>query len=86
MAAVGGAGRNRARLQAGESEIEQLDVAVRPHHDVLGLDVAMNDLRRVRHRQRLGNLRADVDRPGHGHAALGEQRGASAPSTSSIAT
>ena len=63
-ASVGGrrvAGRERVRLQPRQSEVEQLDVAVRPDHHVLGLDVAMHDLRGVRDRQRLGNLPPDAD-------------------------
>ena len=48
-------------LRARQPEVEQLDVAIRPHHDVVRLDVAMDDLRRVRDRQRFGHLPRDAD-------------------------
>ncbi len=40
---LGVGNRNRRAGQLGEAKIEQLDVAVAPDHDVLGLDVAMDD-------------------------------------------
>ena len=46
-----------------EAEVEQLDVAIRPHHHVLRLDVAVDDLRRVRDGQRLGHLLRDAHHP-----------------------
>jgi hypothetical protein len=63
----GGGGRrsrgNRIRLQAGQAEIQQLHVTVVTHHHVVGLDVAMDDLRRMRDRQRFGDLARDCDHP-----------------------
>ncbi len=52
------------RLRSRQTEIEQLGVAVRTHHDVVRLDVAMDDLRRVRDRQRFGHLPRDADDAG----------------------
>jgi hypothetical protein len=57
-----GEGRGVAGLQefggerTGQAEIDQLGETVRPHHDVLGLDVAMHDPGSVRRRQRLRHL------------------------------
>ena len=48
-------------LQARQAEIEQLDVAVGPDHHVVRLDVAVDDLRGVRDRQRFGDLPRDAD-------------------------
>ncbi len=48
-------------LRSRQAEIEQLDVAVGPDHHVVGLDVAMDDLRGVRHRQRFRHLPRDAD-------------------------
>ena len=49
------------RRHAGQAEVEHLDVAVAPDHDVLGLDVAMHDAVRVGGGERAGDLAADVD-------------------------
>ena len=45
-----------------EAEIHQLRVAVLAQHDVLGLDVAVDDARDVRGREGAGHLAGDVDR------------------------
>ena len=46
---VGDAGflRRRRRDRLGETEVEDLDVIVAPDHDVLGLQIAMDDAARV---------------------------------------
>ena len=46
---------------ARQAEVEHLHVAVGPDHDVLGLDVAMDDAGRVRGGERARDLAADVD-------------------------
>ncbi len=57
------AGGDGGVVQPREAEVEQLDVAIGPYHDVVGLDVAVNDLRPVRDGQRLGDLPRDAHRP-----------------------
>ena len=59
-----GDGRERPRLtgrtdELGQAEVEHLHVAVRPHHHVFRLDVAMDDCSRMRRHQRAGDLRRD---------------------------
>ena len=44
-----------------EAEVEHLHVAVAAHHDVLGLDVAMDDAGGVRGGQRARHLPPDLD-------------------------
>jgi len=56
-----GAGAVLIGLRPRQAEIEQLDVAVRPDHYVVGFDVAMDDLRGVRHRQGFRHLPRDAD-------------------------
>ena len=48
--------------QLGQAEVQHLQVAVGPDHDVLGLDVAVHDAAPMRGRERAGHLRADIDR------------------------
>ena len=58
-------GRNdRRRLfsQFRQTEIENFHVAIRPQHDVLGLDIAMNDSRCMSGCQSVGNLNRDLQR------------------------
>ena len=45
---------------ARQAEVEHLDVAVVAHHHVVGLDVTVDDLPRVRDGQRLGDLARQV--------------------------
>ena len=52
-------------LRSGDAEIHHLHVAVGLHHDVLRLDVAVDDVQIMRHRQGLAHLRAYL-----GHLAL----------------
>ena len=48
--------------QLRQAEVQHLQVAVGPDHDVLGLDVAVHDAAPVSGRERAGHLRADIDR------------------------
>ena len=59
-----GVGDGWPHREAGQAEVEHLHVAVVSNDDVLGLDVAMDEARRVRHRQRPGELRADACQDG----------------------
>src|SRR5206468_12734267 len=45
-----------------ETEIDHFDVAVRPDHDVSGLQVTMNNSSSVSGHQGRGNLASDIDR------------------------
>src|SRR5262249_52463469 len=47
--------------QFGKAEIENFHVTVRTDHDVLRFDVAMDDARRVRRRQRADDLRRYIE-------------------------
>src|SRR3954451_4418394 len=58
---AGWTGADRRLMHACEAEIEQLDVAIRPNHHVIGLDVTMNDLCGMRDRERFGYLPCDRD-------------------------
>jgi hypothetical protein len=51
------------RLHARKAEVQQLDVAVGPHHDIVRFDVAMDDLRRVGDGKRFSDLAGDSDDP-----------------------
>ncbi len=56
-------GRRDAALgQFGEAEVQDLHVAVLRHDQVLGLQVPVHDSRRVRRREALGDLSADIER------------------------
>ena len=68
---TGGVGGDRILVEAGETEVEQLDVPVRPHHHVLGLDVPVDDLRSVCDSQSLGDLPRDRDGPRQRNAFAG---------------
>ena len=52
------------RRQLRQAEVEDLDQPVVRDHDVVGLQVAVNDAGAVRLRQALGDLRADLDHGG----------------------
>jgi hypothetical protein len=60
--------RRRFRLygllfsELSQSEIQDLDDAVRAEHDVIRLNVAMNDTRLMRRAQRRSHLDGDVER------------------------
>ena len=78
---VGVDGARAARFdQLGEAEVEHLRAAVGRHHDVLGLDVAVDDARLMRGGKSAGDVRGDRQPLGDGAiAALGQacaQRGA----------
>ncbi len=60
--------RHRLGLDARQAEVEELGVAVRPHHDVVRFDVAVDDLRGVRDRQGLGHLARNTDGAADGQA------------------
>ena len=79
------AGRERVGLQPGQPEVEQLDVAVGPDHHVLGLDVAVHDLRGVGDGERLGDLPRDGERRATPAALARRASRSVTPSTSSIA-
>ena len=49
-------------MTAREPEVEHLHVAVAPDHDVLGLDVPMDDAGRMRGGQRPRHLPSDIHR------------------------
>ena len=63
---------------AREPEIEHLHVAVGADHDVLRLDVPVDDAGGVRRGQRAGHLPPDVDRRRERLRALDERTAASA--------
>src|SRR2546425_4895734 len=46
----------------GDAEVQHLHQTILAHHDIFGLDVAMNDPRRVRRLERAGDLNGDIDR------------------------
>ena len=52
--------REVAVLGASDAEVHHLDVAIGLHHDVLRLDVAVDDVVTVGHGERLGNLGANL--------------------------
>ena len=53
----------------GQPEVEDLDHALRSHHHVLGLEVAMDDARAMGLREPVGELRAEVEQLGDGGGA-----------------
>ena len=57
-----------------DAEIEHLDAPFASHHDVVGLDVAMRDADRMRGRQRIGDLRADLRHFPNGDAQAAQRR------------
>ena len=59
--------RDRAR----ETEVEHLHEPVAAEHDVLGLDVAMDDAGCVRRAEGSRDLRADLDHLGKGQPSRG---------------
>jgi hypothetical protein len=62
LRAVGGARGLRARDELGDAEVENLDVAVAADHQVLRLQVAVDDARLVRLRQPFGYLDGKLQR------------------------
>ena len=54
-------GRTRTPRERGDAEVEHLHVAVGPQHQVVGLDVAMDDRRGMRGRERRCRLDGDVE-------------------------
>ncbi len=56
------AARVCAREQLGDAEVENLDVAVAADHQILGLEVAVDDAGLVRLRQAFGDLNSHVER------------------------
>ena len=55
----GGGLRKAGVARTSDAEVHYLDVAIGLDHDVLRLDVAVDNAAGMRHRKRLGNLRAD---------------------------
>jgi hypothetical protein len=76
IAARVGAGRDGQ--EAGQAEVQQLDIAVSTQKHVLRLDVAMHDAGGVGRRQRLRELHAEVDDRRNRRAAA-RQRGERLP-------
>ena len=62
-----------AGQRLGQAEVEDLHQALGRHHDVLGLQVPVDEAPRVRRRKALGDLRADVQRLAQGQRPVGEQ-------------
>jgi hypothetical protein len=62
------------RLQFRESEVENLRTAVVRDHDVIGLEIAMDDAGGMRGGQSVGNLRGEVDRLPPRHRGYGSER------------
>ena len=58
--------RTRRRSSLGDAEVEHLDevgiAVLLDEHDVLGLEIAVHDVARVRARERRGDLARDVER------------------------
>ena len=59
--------------QLGQAEVEELGVAVPGDHDVVGLDVAVEDARVVGLGQALGDLEGDLDRAQEIELAVGDE-------------
>ena len=74
----------RCFQRLGETEVEQLDAAVRQQLDVGRLEVAVDDAVLVGGFQRLGNLRGGAQRLGDGQGPCLSRSERSIPSTSSI--
>src|SRR6266511_2599804 len=55
--------------QLGEAKTEKLNVAVAPDHDVLGVDVAMDDARGMRGCKRAADLNRDLENPCQLHSS-----------------
>jgi hypothetical protein len=51
--------RAQVHSEAGDADVEDFDVAVVAHHDVFGLDVAVDDSGLVCYRERARGLCAD---------------------------
>src|SRR5207249_1692486 len=56
-----------------DAEVDELHAAVRRDHDVLGLEVAVDDAMIVQVDERVGDLDRELDRGRHGEAALAPQ-------------
>src|SRR4051812_43786222 len=57
----GWTGADRRLMHTSEAEVEQLDVAIRPNHHVIRLDVTMNDLCCMRDGERFRDLPRNRD-------------------------
>ena len=80
-----GAAVTAVSLEPRETEVQQLDVAVRPDHHVFRLDVAVDDLRGVRDGERFGDLPRDAERALERDALAPRIFRSVDPSTSSMA-
>jgi hypothetical protein len=59
------------REQRRDAEVEHFDRALQRHDDVLGLEIAMHDVRGVRVRERLRDRHDELDHAAERHAAAG---------------
>src|SRR3954470_15064742 len=59
---AGWTGADRRLMYPRETEVEQFDVAIRPNHHVIRLDITMNDLCGMRDGERFRDLSRDRDR------------------------
>ncbi len=73
----------RITRESGQTEVEDLHVvltaAALREHDVVALEVAVDDPEVVGTRERGGHLLDDVDGPRHGHLPLGDDAGEAGP-------
>jgi hypothetical protein len=72
---VGTAGPVSAGEQLGDAEVEDLDAPARGHEDVVRLQIAVDDVERVRVHQRGHHRDDDLDRAPRRHRAGGEEAG-----------
>ena len=63
-----------ARDQRGDAPVDQVHLAERSDHHVLGLDVAVDDAAAVRVRDRVADVQEDVQHPVEGVAVVGQAR------------
>ena len=82
---VGGHGEDRINAQLRETEVEHLGAAGIGHHQVVRLQIAMNDARGVGGGDRIGRVAQIVERPLEIQTPRIDERAQRWPSTSSMA-